>query len=213
MISAYSELYLDDAMNNLGDMVEYSICNLGFSPDIIWGYFISSGIASCFETGNPKYIAGMSGYELARDILDRVGVSYENIEPSYREHKGVEFWAGWILAYYQWTTGMRFEDMARDGLSLSDVFSLYVLHESDESKFVEVSNTIIERNKKDRLSKLATIRKARGYTQRYLSFTSGVSLRMVQLYEQRQNDISKAQATVVLSLARALGCNIEDILD
>ena len=46
-----------------------------------------------------------------------------------------------------------------------------------------------------------------------LSFTSGVSLRMVQLYEQRQNDISKAQAAVVLSLARALGCNIEDILD
>lgn len=149
MINAYSELYLDDAMNNLGDMVEYAICDLGFSPDVIWGYFISSGISSCFETGNPKYIAGMSGYELAKNILDRVGVSYENIEPSYREYKGVEFWAGWILAYYQWLTGMRFEDMARNGLSLADVFPLYVLHESDECKFVEVANTIIERNRKE----------------------------------------------------------------
>ena len=27
---AYSELYLDDAMHNLGDMVEYAVCDLGF---------------------------------------------------------------------------------------------------------------------------------------------------------------------------------------
>ena len=213
MISAYSELYLDDSMKNLGDMIEYSICDLGLSPDVIWGYFISSGIASCFEKGNPKYIAGMSGIELAKTILDKVGVSYVNASPSYREQKGVEFWSGWILAYYQWLTGMRFEDMAKDGLSLSDVFSLYIFHESDESKFVEAANNIIERNKKDRQSKLATIRKARGLTQSYLSYISGVSLRMIQLYEQRQNDISKAQITVVIRLSKALGCDVEDILD
>ena len=213
MINAYIESYLDDAMNHLGDMIEYSICNLGFSPDVIWGYFISSGIASCFEKGNPKYIAGMSGFELAKTILDKVGVSYENVNPSYREQKGVEFWSGWILAYYQWLTGMRFEDMAKDGLSLSNVFSLYILHEADESKFVEAANNIIERNKKDRQSKLATIRKVRGLTQSHLSYISGVSLRMIQLYEQRQNDISKAQAVVVISLSKALGCDVEDILD
>ena len=41
------------------------------------------------------------------------------------------------------------EDMAMNGLSLSDVFSLYILHESDESKFVEVANAIIGRNRKE----------------------------------------------------------------
>ena len=30
MTHAYSELYLDDAMNNLGDMVEFAVCDLGF---------------------------------------------------------------------------------------------------------------------------------------------------------------------------------------
>ncbi|MCC2168494.1 MAG: helix-turn-helix domain-containing protein [Gallintestinimicrobium sp.] len=57
------------------------------------------------------------------------------------------------------------------------------------------------------------IRKARGFTQQQLSDASGVTLRMIQLYEQRQNDISKAQVNVVISLANALGCRVEDLLE
>ena len=32
MMNAYNELYLDDAMNNLGDMVEYAVCDMGYDP-------------------------------------------------------------------------------------------------------------------------------------------------------------------------------------
>ena len=53
-MNAYNELYLDDAMANLGDMVEYAVCTLGYAPDDFFGWFISSGIASKFENGNPK---------------------------------------------------------------------------------------------------------------------------------------------------------------
>ena len=49
--------------------------------------------------------------------------------------------------------------------------------------------------------------------QQQLSDASGVTLRMIQLYEQRQNDISKAQVNVVISLANALGCRVEDLLE
>ena len=212
-MSAYSELYLDDAMNNLGDMIEYAVCDLGFDPDTFFGWFISSGIASRFEKGNPKYITGMSGFELAEAVLTETNVSYKKREPSYTEFKGREYWAGWILAYYQWVTGKRFEDMVRDGLALSTVLSMYILHEADESKFVDAANEIIARNKEDRKSKLSEIRKARGFTQQELSEASGVTLRMIQLYEQKQNDISKAQVTVVLNLAKALGCEAEDLID
>lgn len=212
-MNAYNELYLDDAMNNLGDMVEYSVCDLGFDPDEFFGWFISSGIASRFEKGNPKYITGMSGFELAEAVLTETNVSYEKREPSYAEFKGREYWAGWILAYYQWVTGKRFEDMVRDGLALSTVLSMYILHEADESKFVDAANEIIARNKENRKSKLSQIRKARGFTQQELSEASGVTLRMIQLYEQKQNDISKAQVTVVLNLAKALGCEAEDLIE
>ncbi len=206
MEKAYSELYLDDAMLNLGDMIDYAVCDLGFEPDKFFGWFISSGIASCFEKGNPKYVGGMSGYELADAVLRTTNVSYEKKEPSYSDFKGREYWAGWILAYYQWHTKKRFKDMVKDGLTLSTVFSMYILHEADVSKFVETANKVIEQHKKNRKAKLSEIRKARGFTQQQLSEASSVFLRMIQLYEQRQNDISKAQVNIVLNLAKALGC-------
>ena len=90
---------------------------------------------------------------------------------------------------------------------------MYILHEADESKFVAAANEIIARNKENRKSKFSEIRKARGFTQQQLSKASGVTLRMIQLYEQKQNDISKAQVTVVINLSKALGCEVEDLID
>ena len=213
MTTAYNELYLDDAMHNLADMVEYAVCDLGFEPDEFFGWFVSSGIASKFEKGNPKYITGMSGVELAEAVLNKINVTFATKEPSFSMDKGREYWAGWILAYYQWSTGMRFEDIIKNGLPLSKVMSMYILHEADESKFVENANEIIARNKKNRNTRLQEIRKSRGFTQQQLSDASGVKVRMIQLYEQRQNDLSKARFEVVLSLAKALGCEIEDLID
>jgi len=213
MTNAYSELYLDDAMNNLGDMVEYAVCDLGYKPDEFWGWFVSSGIASRFEKGNPRYVAGMSGYELADAVLAETNLTFERREPSCSESKGREFWGGWILAYYQWFTGKRFEDIVKGGLPLSKVLSMYLLHEADESKFIESANEILDRNKASGKTKLHKIRKARGFTQQELSQASGVTLRMIQLYEQRQNDINKAQVSMVVGLARALGCEVEDLLE
>ncbi len=213
MTNAYSELYLDDAMHNLGDMVEYAVLDCGYDPDEFFGWFISSGIAAKFEKGNPKYITGMSGAELAEAVLKATGIASPGIVPSHPDYKGREYWSGWIYAYYQWQSGRRFEDIVADGLTLSTVFGMYILHEADNSKFVESADVIISRNKNARKSKLHTIRKARGFTQQQLADASGVALRMVQLYEQRQNDLSKAQVGVVISLAKALGCEVEDLID
>jgi transcriptional regulator with XRE-family HTH domain len=63
------------------------------------------------------------------------------------------------------------------------------------------------------VTNLAKIRKARGLSQRQLSNESEVTYRMIQLYEQRQNDINKASVATVVNLARALGCDVEDILE
>lgn len=213
MTHAYNELYLDDAMNNLGDMVDYAVCDLGFDADEFIGWFISSGVASCFEKGNPKYVTGMSGVELTDYVLISTNVNYKKTKPTYKNYKDKEFWAGWILAYYQWYSGKRFEDIVKGGLPLSKVISMYILHEADESKFVAAAEEILKRYSESRKSHLHEIRKARGFTQKQLSDASGVSLRMIQLYEQKQNDISKAQVNVVIRLAKALGCDIEDLIE
>ena len=101
---------------------------------------------------------------------------------------------------------------AFDAITFEEAIASPIHHEADNSKFVESADDIIRRNQESRKSKLHTIRKARGFTQQQLSDASGVSLRMVQLYEQKQNDLSKAQAKVVINLAKALGCEVEDLL-
>ena len=213
MTYAYSEEYLDDAMKNLGDMVDYAVQTCGYELDDFWGLFISSGIATQFENGNPKYVVGMSGVELAQAVLRNTNGITEFPEPAFSEEYGREYWGGWILAYYQWIRKKRFEDIVSDGLPLSKICDMYILHEADESKFVESADIIIERYRLQRKTKLQIIRKARGFTQQQLSDASGVTLRMIQLYEQRQNDINKAQVNVVVSLAHALGCDVEDLLE
>ena len=44
--------------------------------------------------------------------------------------------------------------MVKNGLMLSTVLSMYILHEADESKFVETANKIIVRNKTNRKTRL-----------------------------------------------------------
>ena len=210
---AYSEEYISDAMQNLGDMVDYAVHDCGYEADEFFELFISSGIASLFETGNPKYVAGMSGVELTQAVLRQAKGQSEFPEDTFSEAYGREYWAGWILAYYQWISKRRFEDIVFSGLPLSRICDMYILHEADESKFAESANQIIEQYKIERKTKLQMIRKARRMTQQELSRASGVTLRMIQLYEQRQNDINKAQVNVVLSLAKALGCQVEDLLE
>ena len=209
---AYNELYLDDAMNILGEAVEFAVCDLGFEPDEFFNLFISSGVASNFENGNPKFVAGMSGSELVNAILCSVGKKRTEQKPSASLDKGKEYWSGWILAYYQWQTKRRFRDMVENGLTLSRVMSMYILHEADVTKFTEEANSIISHNKENNKTNLYKIRSARDLTQQQLSIASGVSLRMIQLYEQKQNDISKAQAGVVVALAKALGCEAEELI-
>ena len=124
-MNAYNELYLDDAMHNLADMLDYAICDLNYEPDEFFSWFINSGIASKFEKGNPKYITGMSGAELCEAVLKATNVVPPNTPATNPDFKGREYWTGWVLAYYQWLTGKRFEDIVKGGLPLSTVFSMF----------------------------------------------------------------------------------------
>lgn len=212
MTNAYNESYLNDARENMGDMMDYAVNECGYDPDEFFDWFITTKVAAKFENGNPRFIAGMSGIEMANVVLEKVGVSARKNKSSGRTGRGREYWAGWILAYYQWLKNIRFDDIVENGLKVSEVMNMYVLHEADDSKFVECADKIYEAAKISKPSKLQVIRKARGYTQQQLSEASGVTLRMIQLYEQKQNDISKAGVNVVISLAKALGCQVEDLI-
>ena len=214
MTRAYEETYLDDAMNNLGDMFDYAVHDCGYEAEEFFTHFIVSGIAESFEKGNPKYVAGLSGPELAAGVIFRTQGMRPDIPPSEEIDKSAEYWAGWSLAYYQWYTALRFTDMRKFGLTMERLLSLYpTLHEADISKFVAIANQIIEKNRSEAVSNLQRIRKASGMTQKKLAEESGAALRMIQLYEQRKQDINMAGAATIARIAHVLGCKVEDLLE
>lgn len=59
---------------------------------------------------------------------------------------------------------------------------------------------------------LKRIRESKGLTQRELAERSGVSIRLIQFYEQRYRDINKAEGMTLYKLAKALECQMEDLL-
>ena len=210
MTHAYKEYFLDDAMETLGSAVEYAVLSLNIEGQEFLDLFLASGIAERFGRGDAMYLSGMSGIELARKVLTVCGKTI----PSYTEnsscHYSPEYWVGWILAYYQWYCGKPFS-MILPKLRYQSLRNLYgVLHEADPSKAVSVFDELLSEQAE---TNLARYRKARGFSQSQLANASGLSLRSIQLYEQRQNDINNAQYNRLQALAKTLGCKIEDLLE
>ena len=146
---AYNESYLDDAMNNLGDMFDYAVNDCGITLADFCDYFNSSGVAEAYANGNPKYIAGLSGPELASEVLYRTFGKRPETPSSVNYDKSREYWTGWILAYYQWFREYSFPEMQESGLTAEYVYSLYeTLHEADISKFVSIADRIMKGERK-----------------------------------------------------------------
>ena len=211
MMHAYDKKYLDDAMKNLGEAFDYAINDCRMLPDEFMDMFLTGGIAEQFGNGIPKYVAGMSGTELVWEVLERSGLERELPEAGIVYDVTAEYWCGWVLAYYQWHSGRSFKNI-RQQISIGEILKLYpTLHEATEDKFVDTVNRMIQRN--DSVTKLQTLRRLTGYSQKMLALKSGVSLRMIQQYEQQAKDINKAAGIHLISLARTLGCRVEDLLE
>lgn len=211
MIHAYNEFYLNDAKQNLAEFFDYAISVCRFDADLFSKLFVQSGYADKFERGNPAIIAGMSGIELAKKVITYAYPNWGFPERVFSEERSNVYWAGWALAEYQWATGKRFKDIFSK-ISLAEIISMYrVYHEMDIGHFIE------DMNKKyyavEQETRLKTIRENRGISQNELAKLSGVKLRSIQMYEQKVNDIDKAQAGTVYKLSRVLGCTIEDLLE
>lgn len=63
------------------------------------------------------------------------------------------------------------------------------------------------------IKRLKLYRAKAGLSQSRLAELSGVNVRMIQYYEQGAKDINKAQADTILTLAKVLNCNMEDLLE
>ena len=200
--------YLNKIPKNKNDNI---IVGLQKIPEWHILLFITSGLAEHFERGNPKVIAGMSGVELAVVVIETVTGVKPSAEPFERDYRTPEYWVGWALAQYQWYTAMKFSTILRF-LPFGDLIRMYpTLHEADITKLYMTMDEIHTREFPQ--TNLKRIRETAGMSQSQLANEAGVSLRSIQMYEQRNKDINKAQAITLAKIVRVIGCEVEDLLE
>lgn len=202
MIHAYNKLYLDIVMHNLAALFDLAINIENIDSDIFADMFSKSIIARGIEEKIPDILAGKSATEMLMIILNK---NVENTEIS--SNRTPQYWAGWILAYAQWYLNESFKDIL-NVMPFSTLISLYYpYHEANEMKVIEIIQKLFPKT-----SSLKEMRRKRKLTQEQLSLLSGVNIRSIKSYEQKENDILKAQIETILMLAEALDCSIEELI-
>lgn len=212
MTLAYSHTYLADAEDCLASAFDYAVYDCKVSGDIFARVFARSEIGRQFEMGNPAVISGLSGLDLACEVLAPCGLLDEEPSPTYERGLSPEYWAGWALAQYQWSRACRFADIFARA-PFSHVVELYhPFHEADISVFCERLDDMLAGHARTETN-LARLRKRRGLSQSQLARASGVGLKSIQAYEQRVNGINLASGQTLHRLAITLGCPLESLLE
>lgn len=210
-IHAYGEDYLELAQKNLGNMLDYAVNSLQYDLKRFYDMFLVSGLSKQFENGNPKYIAGMTGCELAKEVLREIGQDISNVEDEMYLDKSPEYWTGWALAFYQWYSALRFGKIQK-AVSVTEVLGMYpTMHEADLMKFVSVMDEKVRTYYTE--TNLKRIRKLAGYSQSELAQEAGVSIRQIQMLEQHKRDMNKVQLMTAVRLSKALRCSVEDLVE
>lgn len=202
--------YAHDLQEVLAFVFDIGVNLAGCTGEQVAQAFMASGLAEEFEKQNPVYVAGKSSYDLLRIMLPLLPCD-EVPAPELRYDRTPDFWAGWALAQYQMTTGCSYRSIFATA-TYDEIRSMYwPLHEAPESKFVAIFDEM--RTERAKATNLRTLREAAGLSQSQLAKASGVGVRSIHLYEQRQKDINKAQGIALYRLSRALRCTMEQLLE
>lgn len=208
---AYDKLYLEDAQMALAAMLDYAVYSLKYELSFFFNMFLESRISKKFSYADAATIAGKSGAELARMVIEEITGKECSIPYETTFIKSPEYWTGWALAYYQWNSGDDFIRIDTD-IHIDDICSMYTkYHETDIGHFVERMNEI--RMQKRCMSYLKKIRQNAGFSQSELSKMTDIPLKTIQQYEQRQKNINKASAEYVIRLSKALNCSPQMLLE
>lgn len=198
---------LENSMDTLGTMFDFAVNYCNLNGDKYWDMFICSGVAQQFENRNPKFVVGKSGEEIVYDVLSAVSKSINCVKPLPKLGRTPEYWVGWALAQYQNATNLNYKSIHQI-VSFEELINMYkTLHEAPIEKFIGILNN----KKNNSQTNLKLQRERMGLSQAQLADMSGINIKTIQAYEQRQKDIKSAKFDTLQKLSAVLGCEIIDL--
>lgn len=130
---AYSELYLKDAQENIAWAFEYGVLGLKFSLEEFVQKWLSFKYINLIENGNPHFISGMSGIELAWLVAGLKNQKVVDIGFSPSEN----YWTGFVASIYQWSRNVTYTEIFSN-VTASDFLRMYpTFHEEDTANVLE----------------------------------------------------------------------------
>ena len=136
---AYSELYVLDAQKTIAHSFDYAVNKMDLTLEEYARKFAFFKYINLIETGNPHYLAGMSGIELAKEICNKQGVRYGRLP----YNPGLEFWTGWILSYYQWSRNISYKSIFEKFSVEQFVHAFPTFHEQNKNRMFEYMDEVI----------------------------------------------------------------------
>jgi len=214
MAYAYEKNIVPVVQDLLGGMLDFAVYGLGYKLESFYDLFLNSKYCNRVEKADSSVVMGKSGIELCYDITQKDLVDSTVLE-EYTSFavagRSREYWTGWALSYYQWTTAFSYKEIneLRDIKKISAMYD--VCHEMDILQFVDRLNEVYDR--KNPNSRLKQIRMNAGLSQKNLADLTDIPVKTIQQYEQRQKNINNASVDYIIRLSRALNCDIELLLE
>lgn len=211
MMHPYDECYLLSVEEAFSDLFDYLYYYQKLNYESIEEILCKSKYVTHLLEGNPYYSVGKSSIEIMKLIEEEFNLPsiIENYVDTFE--KSPQYWAGYALANYCYE---RYKDFRYifSAIRLEKIVFMYkTYHEMDISCFIDNLDEMLKKEHKE--TNLKMLRKLNNLSQSELARKSGVSLRNIQLYEQRVNDIDKAQSQTLFKLASVLRCSIEELLE
>jgi len=136
---AYSELYISAGRRTIAHSFNYAVNRMKIPLEEYIQKFLAFKYLPLMEKGDPHYLVGVSGTELALEVCNTTTDDEEFLE--YKPN--LEFWVGWILSYYQWSRNISYREIIEKFPVERFVQSFRTFHECSEDKMLEYMDSVI----------------------------------------------------------------------
>lgn len=197
------------AIELIAEMFEYAKCYLHIESDEFFDMLNNTNSSDKLYNLDIIYIYGKSSIEIINDIYlaNEMKIKTFNNKKLLKSDK--YYWLGLVIASYCYGKKISFKEIGKR-IKPSQLLKMYnTMHEAPHMKVIDEIDKILNRQE----SILKHIRQSKNISQSELSILSGVSLRSIQMYEQKKKNISKASFETVKRLANSLSIKMEDLYE